>query len=290
MKINKKKGILFISVLLIILTVTALILIPFFKRTSVNRYTREDLENVDNISLITHCTTIGGINNSVAGFKESVRLGADSVIVDICFKKDGTPVLTDDYSLVDNSEKAELLFKTLNEEKYDDITVYLKIAQLSDLSSLNELAIKYNLIDRLFLIGIDRDHYGLLSSDNTIIPILLNYEFSSEELSGLDNGEFKIPNIMENYGAFGLIIDSEQVTSQLSDTLKEYNIIFVADGIDSKSKMCKTLLNGADNIIVSNIEESKKILDDWTEKMQERYKASVEKSINSLSKKAEENK
>ena len=51
--------------------------------------------------------------------------------------------------------------------------------------------------------------------------------------------------------------------------------------------MCKTILNGTGNIIVTDIKEARETLDKWTGKIQERYKNSVDKSINELSKEAE---
>ena len=54
--------------------------------------------------------------------------------------------------------------------------------------------------------------------------------------------------------------------------------------------MCKTLLDGANNVIVTDIKKAKETLDELTEEMQKRYKASVDKSIKELSKKADNNK
>ena len=124
---------------------------------------KEDIKNVDNISLISRCSEIGGKKNSVAGVKESVRLGANAVIVDLCFRKDGTPVITDNYSNADSAETVEELFKAMSEDKFRKIGIYLNIVQLSDISKLNTLAVSYNMLDRLFLIGFDSERYDIIS-------------------------------------------------------------------------------------------------------------------------------
>ena len=170
----EKKGIVIISAVIAIAVVTTIILIPLLRHNSVSGYMKEDIKNVDNISLISRCSEIGGKKNSVAGVKESVRLGANAVIVDLCFRKDGTPVITDNYSNADSAETVEELFKAMSENKFRKIGIYLNIVQLSDISKLNTLAVSYNMLDRLFLIGIDSDRYDLISSDDTIIPILLD--------------------------------------------------------------------------------------------------------------------
>lgn len=283
----EKKGIVIASAVIAIAVVAAIILIPLLRHNSVSGYMKEDIKNVDNISLISRCSEISGRKNSVAGVKESVRLGANAVIVDLCFRKDGTPVITENYSNADSAETVEALFKAMNEDKFKKIRIYLNIVQLSDISRLNTLAVNYNMLDRLFLIGIDSDRYDLISSDDTIIPLLLDYTFGSDELSAAKNGNFKKPDILEKKGAAGLVLSNSQITPELVEVLNDYGIIFLADEVDGTAEMCKTILNGTENIIVTDIKEARETLDKWTEKIQERYKASVDKSIKELSKEAE---
>ena len=283
----EKKGIVIVSAVIAIAVFTTIILSPLLRHKSVSGYMKEDIKNVDNISLISRCSEIGGKKNSVAGVKESVRLGANAVIVDLCFRKDGTPVITDNYSNADSAETVEELFKAMSEDKFRKIGIYLNIVQLSDISKLNTLAVSYNMLDRLFLIGIDSDRYNLISSDDTIIPILLDYTFGSDELASVKSGKFKRPDILEEKGASGLVLDNSQITPELVETLNDYGIIFLADGVDGTAEMCKTILNGTGNIIVTDIKEARETLDKWTEKIQERYKKSVDKSIKELSKEAE---
>lgn len=287
---SEKKGVIIISIILVVAISAAFILIPLIRRGSGNRFMREDLKNVDNIALISHCIEIDGNKNSVAGFKESVRLGADAVIVDLCFRKDGTPVITDDYSSADRAETAEELFKAMNDEKYDETGLYLNIVQLSDLSKLNSLVISYNIIGRTYLIGIDSEHYDLINTDDTIIPFLLDYSFSDNELSDLKNGNFTRPEVLNKYGATGLVLGNEQISEELVEALDDYGIPFTVDNIGDVNDMCRTLLKGANNVIVNNLKESKSTLDEWTLEMQKRYKQSVDKSLKALSEKDKNNK
>lgn len=286
----EKKGVTAVSAIIVILVVAALILVPLLKHNSVSGYMKDELQNVDNVSLISRCSEVEGKKNSVAGVKESVRLGANAVIVDLCFRKDGTPVITESYSNADSAETVDELFKAMSEEKFKKIGIYLNIVQLSDISKLNTLAVNYNMLDRLFLIGIDSDRYDLISTDDTIVPFLLDYTFESDELSAAKDGSFRKPDILEKKGAAGLVLDRTQITPELVETLNDYGIIFVTDGIENTVEMCKTLLDGANNVIVTDIKKAKETLDEWTEEMQKRYKASVDKSIKELSKKADNNK
>ena len=284
----EKKGLIAISAVLIAVIVAAAIIIPIARRNSVSSYIREDLSNVDNISLISHCSEVDGAKNSVAGFKESVRLGANAVIVDLCFKKDGTPVMTDSYSEIDSAEKVEALFAAMNEEKFNSACVYLNIVQLSDIARLNSLAVEYNVVDRVFLTGIDTDRYELIGTDDTILPFLIDYTFTAEELDSVKNGSFSKPEALEKTGASGLVTDYSQLCDELVETLNDYGILFAVDGIEDTPDMCKALLCGANNVIVKHIKKSRETVDEWTLEMQNRYKESVDKSIKALSKKTED--
>ena len=284
----EKKGLIAISAVLIAVIVAAVIIIPTVRRNSVSSYMREDLSNVDNISLISHCSEVDGTVNSVAGFKESVRLGANAVIVDLCFKKDGTPVMTDSYSEIDSAEKVEALFSAMNEEKFKSACVYLNIVQLSDIAKLNSLAVEYNVVNRVFLTGIDADRYELIGTDDTILPFLIDYTFTSEELDSVKNGSFSKPEALEKTGASGLVTDYSQLSDELVETLNDYGILFAVDGIKDTPDMCKALLCGANNVIVKDIKKSRETVDEWTLEMQNRYKESVDKSIKALSKKTED--
>lgn len=286
---TEKKRIIVVSTIVLVAVIAAAIFIPYFRNKSVSGYMKEDLKNVDNVSLIAHCAEIDGKKDSVAGVKESVRLGANAVIVDLCFRKDGTPVMTDDYSSADSAETVEQLFKAMNDDKYNKTVIYLNIVQLGEMTGLNTLAVEYGMLDRLFLTGIDSDRYDLIKSDDTIVPFLLDYTFNSDELSSMNDGSFKKPDILEKKGAAGFVIDASQISPELVEVLHDYGIYFMADGIDGVSEMCEILLDGTENVTVSDIAKAKETLDKWTEKMQERYKASVEKSIKELSNKAEEN-
>lgn len=285
----EKKGIIVISAVLVAAVVVAAVVFPIIRRSSVSGYMNEDLKNVDNINLISRCSEIDGKKNSVAGFKESVRLGADTVIVDLCFKNDGTPVMSDSYAEVDSSETVQSLFSAMNEDKFKDINVYLNIVQLSDLTQLNSLSVEYNVVSRVFLTGIDPDHYDLIGTDDTILPFLLNYTFSSEELDSAKDGSFSIPQVIKDYGATGLVISYSQLSEELVEALNDYGITLTVDGTEKTADMCNALLTGANNIIVKDIQKARETVDEWTLRMQERYKKSVDKSIKELSDKSDDN-
>jgi hypothetical protein len=283
----RKKGLIAVSVSIVAAVILLIILSPFIRSgingAMVKKYTDQDLKSVDNINIIGHCVTVDGLDNSVAGVKEAVRLGADAVVVDICFLTDGTPVMCSDYSNVNSSPLLEDLFKAMNEDTYLKLTLYLNIVQLSSLSVINKLAVQYSILDRIFLIGIDSDRYGMITNDDTIIPLLLDYSPTTEDLNNAKNNSVSAPQCISEYGASGLIIESKNISSELIAAYNDLGITVIVDKFSSSSSVCKALISGADKVYVNDISETRKILDSWIEKMQQRNESSVEQSINNLS-------
>ena len=273
---NKKRSITVITVVAVVIAIALAVLSPFISdgidRLTARRYIGQDIKNVDNIVLIGECPEVDGKAQSVAGVKEAVRLGADAVKVDLCFRSDGTPVITDRYENNAEADTVEELFNEMNGDKYKDVTVYLNIIQLSSLTELNRLAVKYDMVGRAYLIGIDESHYGLVTNDDTIVPFLLKYEFTKDDLQKIKDGKFSAPECIAKYGAGGLEIDLKFATEEIISTLNDFGIPFTVSGIESISDYCRVLLNEASTVIVEDIESATQVLDSWIEAMQERNK------------------
>lgn len=282
---KSKKRIIACAVILAV-SVIAVIIFPFIRNAADNgvirKYTAQDLKNVDNVILLSDCIEVDGNTNSVAGVKEAVRLGAKAVTVDLCFRKDGTPVITDNYENSESATTVEELYTALNGEDYKDIRIYFNIVQLSGMTKLNSLTVRYNMVGRTYIIGIDESHYGIITSDSTIIPFLLKYQLTKEDKNAVADGTFSSPACIAQYGASGIEIDAKDATPEVIQTLNDFGIPFIVSGIDSVNSFCQTLLNGASTVYVADIKQSSDILDEWTVSMQERHSISVEQSLADL--------
>lgn len=286
---TKKKGIAIAAVIIALSAVLLAVFMPYLRQLGDNvgtyGYMDKDLKNVDNIVLLAHCAEIEWQKNSVAGFKEAVRQGADAVVVDLCFKPDGTPVITDNYGQIDSAPLLENLLMTMKEEKYSEINVFLNIVQFSGFSVLNKLVADYGLAPRLTLIGIDPEHYELIKANDTIVPVYLSYKLSSDERAAIEDGSFEAPSVIDEYGADGLVIPYSDCKEKFIEALDGFGIPTVIDSADNNSQLCSALCANAQTVYVKDAEKSRKLLDKWIAEMQERYQSSVEKSLEDLSKK-----
>lgn len=285
---NKKLGILITCVLVVVIAVVAVVTAPLIKTASeesaVHKYTSQNLKNVDNVVLLSHCIEIDSKTNSVAGVKEAVRLGAQAVAVDLCFRKDGTPVITDNYENVDSATTLEELYVALSSDGFNEVQLYLNIVQLAEMGKLNALTVDNNMVGRTLITGIDEAHYGMITGDSTIIPFLLKYELTKDDKDAISDGSFSVPESIAQYGASGLEISAKDASAEVVTALNDFGVPFIVSGIDSIDSFCETLLNGASTVYVDDIEKYAGLLDDWTVSMQERHSISVEQSLAELKK------
>lgn len=286
---NKKKPIIIASaavvVVAILVTIFSNSIVAGFRGISLHKYLEQDLETINTIKLVAHSIAIEDEADTLAGVKEAVRQGANGVVVDICFKEDGTPVMCSDYNNVDSSPLLEDLFKNMNGEMLKKADIFLNIIQLSELTKLNKLAVDYDIVSRLYIIGIDEAHYGLISGDDTIIPFFLNYTLSDEEKSAIANDSFTIPEVINKYNAFGLVLDLSDCNAETIQAFDDYGVPVMVTSIEKDSQLCDALTNNAKFVYVNDAENSREILDQWTKKIQKRYEKSVEHSLEELSEK-----
>ncbi len=282
---KKKSGILIAAVSIIVCAVLVAMLSPFIKSgvdsLTAKKYIAEDLKNVDSITLIAHSSEVDGNRNSVAGVKEAVRLGADAVVVDLCFRANGTPVMTDNYESNTSAPTVETLFTAMNEKKYEDVKIYFNIVQLSTLSEFNRLAVEYNMTGRIYLFGIDKSRYGLISSDDTIAPFLLKYKITEDDKKLIKTDTFSVPECIAQYGASGLELDASDASLEVIKAFDDFGVPFIVSNVSSVKDLCTALLNGANSIYVEDIEKSADILDGWIKAMQERNRSEIEQSLKS---------
>lgn len=279
-----------VTIISVILVITAVILVVFssqirngFADMSAKKYTNVEIVNSKNIFFVSKAINMNGKSNTVSGFKEAVRLGAKGVIADICFKNDGTPFMSDNYEKSDSSEDLEKLFKAFISDKFSSIKIYLNIVQLSELSKLNELVSKYDMQSRIALMGIDDEHYGLITSDQTIIPIYIDYKFSSKQISEMENGKFSIPDEIGRYGVTGLVIQCDDYNETICSTLNEYGIPVLVSDIENNKQLSEAIVGGGQYFVVNDIEQADKFFKKWISNVQISNRSQVDKSLNDLS-------
>lgn len=247
------------------------------ERDRIEGYLSRKLETYGDMNIVSDAAEVDGKLNTVAGIKEAHRLGADTVTLDLCFNADNVPVICADYDdITKDTLKLEDVYRLLGEEKYSTLRINLRLRQLGSLGKFNELLDRYGLSGRVIISGIDKNRYSLISGDSTAAGIFFDYVPQKDAKASLN----EIIAIQKEYGISGVIIDSRNITEELTEKLNQRGIVFIVGNTDDELSMFSALGAGACNIETSSPETLLGVFDRWKEQTRENMDKSILDELN----------
>ncbi len=277
---GKKTAIIAISVVMavvIILGVGIPVVSDLRKTKAIEKYTGENLELYSEINIISECAVIDKMEYSIAGIKEAVRLGADTVTLDLCFKADGTPVITDDYANINaDSLLAEDVFKLMTTESYKDVRINFRLKQLVTFTVFNELLNKYDVSKRVFITGIDKARYSLIKGTDTVAKVYFDYTPEDENNAKTE----KISAMITEYSLGGVVIDSKHITKELVEALSQKGVSYIINGVNDEIDMYRIMSYGAYAIETDSPDTLKDSYESWRSISLQRLDSSILDNLN----------
>ena len=243
----------------------------------IEQYTESNLELYSELNVITDSVSVDGNAHSLAGIKEAVRLGADTVTVDLCFNPDGTPVVIDDYTNIsDTTLKVEEVFKLLNTDNYKDININFRLRQLSSLTEFNRLVNEYDVSKRVIITGIDSNRYSLISGTDT--PVKVYFDFKPADT--IENSVESVNKLMADYSLGGVVIEVKSATKELIDALSQKGVPYIISSVDKEVDMYCVMSYGAYAIETDSPHLLKEAYKSWKELTLQRLDASILDELN----------
>lgn len=240
MKSKKKIAIPVIAVILGVICILLCVYPRIINNLLIKEYQSQKLELYSQLNIVSDSFPVDGNPDSLSGFKEAVRLGADTVTMNLCFKNDGTPVICENYDLLtDDTLKAEEIFKLMNEDNYIDTKVNFRIRQLGSLTVFNFLISEYDLSDRVILSGIDESRYSLLHGTDTPAGLYFDYNANDDINACVE----EVNTMIADYGIRGVIVDDAD--AQLVDAFCQKGISFIVSDVDDEIDMYRLMSYGA---------------------------------------------
>lgn len=279
--LKNKKLIVIIAVLLAAAVVAAVLISVGVKdkkeEKQISGYLNQKLETYGELNIISDAVEVDGSKYSVASVKEAIRLGANTVTLDLCFNEDNVPVICGSYDeITKDTLRLEEIFKLMNEEKYSSNVINLRLRQLGSLSVFNRLFEEYNMSGKVIISGIDKNRYSLISGDSTAAGIFFDYTPDKDVKKSLD----EIRKMEKEYGISGVIIDSKDITQELAEELNQRGIVFIVGSASEEIDMYSALNAGASNIETPSPEEFNRLYSEWKEQTKENMEKSVLAEVN----------
>lgn len=202
--------------------------------------------------IITAQTGCLGYNeNSLLGAKAGLKTQASAIEVDISFLEDGTPVLAKSfYEADENSVPLKVLFEEM--KRFPDAKIYLYLREISNIQGIDELVIEYNMINRVFLIGVTESTIEFLLSCGSNLPYYLNFE-TDEKTAGDETAVAKELEGVAEYCPMGIVVPAAKLTKELVESaLNNYGFEVLAIDAQSSQEIANAFKCGATNIITKS--------------------------------------
>ncbi len=242
----------------------------------IDGYLNQKIETYGKINIVSDAVLIDGEKNTIAGIKEAFRLGAETVTLDLCFNEKDVPVICDDYGDISKETlRLEKVLKLLNDEKYSDLKLNLRLRQLGSLTKFNSLLKKYKAGGRVIISGINKNKYSLISGDATSAGVFFDYVPKKDRTDSLN----EILALKKEYNIAGVIIDSGDITQELVETLNQRGITFIIGKTDKEIDMYSVLGSGANNIETSSPEKLMEVYSLWMERTRDGEDKSIMNKI-----------
>lgn len=279
MKISKKKIITISIIMAALILIAAIIplIINAKNKSLIEQYTNNNLELYSELNIITDCAVIDKKAHTLAGIKEAVKNGADTVTLDLCFTTDGTPVVTDDYTGINESTlKVADVFDLISREEYQNTSINFRLRQLVTLSVFNNLVNEYNLSKRIMISGIDSNRYSLISGNDTAAKVYFDFKASGDIAADIE----AISVLIADNNLNGVILDAEDVSKEFIDALSQKGISYIISNTDGELDLYRLMSYGAYAIETGSPALLSQIYNSWQEITLKRIDASIVDELN----------
>ncbi|MBQ8228641.1 MAG: hypothetical protein IJZ88_06470 [Clostridia bacterium] len=277
---KKKQIILIVSIVSAIL-IACCVIIPLAINARNNKiiesYTNQNLELYSKLNIISDCAVINKKTHSLDGIKEAVRKGADTVTLDLCFKEDGTPVITDDYTNIsDETLKVKDVFALIIRDEYSEVKINFRLRQLITLSVLNDLISEYDVAKRVIISGIDSNRYSLISGTDTAAKVYFDFIPTDDT----EDSVKKVTDLIAEYNLSGVIIDVNNATKELVDSLSLKGISYIINNADDEIDLYRIMSYGAYAIETDSPEVLLNAYNSWRDITLKRIDTSILDELN----------
>lgn len=223
-------------------------------------YDERRLTFVDGFTITAHTGAFDTEDNTVASVQKCIDEKVEVLEVDIRQRPDGTVVMGHDI-ITTNNDGTELssVLRMLNDT---DIQVNLDIKETKCLTDLHDLLVEENMLDQVFLTGIEPHQVKAVKERCPDIAYYINYKPSRIKIFS-DDYQQKLVDLLEETGAVGINCHYNYASRTLSDTLHKNGYKLSVWTVDNKHSIKRMLVSKPDNITTHYPDFVQKIIDNW---------------------------
>lgn len=237
---NKKVIAVFVCLALVFAIGSGVIFSMYLKT---EEYKNKPLKITEDFTYTAHTGCIDTPDNSLESIDVGVSLGAKIVEFDVQYYN-GKPVLAHDEPKGDEVTLEEAFLKV---KEYDGLKVNVDIKSVEYLYTVNQVADKTDVKDRIFFTGIEEKDVEKVKKDCPDIDYYLNVDVLPEKKQ-TDEYLTSLVSKVKNCGAVGINFNKNNATEKLVNTFHENGLLVSIWTVNDYSDIYEILSYGPDNI------------------------------------------
>lgn len=223
-------------------------------------YEEMELTFVEGFTITAHSGAFNTVDNSLENIQAVVDNKVEVCEFDVRLRPDGTVVLSHDL-VVSNNDGVELAtaFEML---KGTGIYINLDIKETRALAPLNALVEQYDMLQWVFLTGIEGYQVNAVKENCPNISYYLNYSPSRLKIFTTDYQQ-KLITMLEESGAVGINCNHKCACARLSEVLHNNGFKLSVWTVDRHWVNKRVLIIKPDNITTRQYKEVHELIENW---------------------------
>ncbi len=211
---------------------------------------------MNNITITAHTGCERTPANSIESISAGAASGADIVEFDIRFDKNNMPVLSHDKPK-GGEVTLEQAFKKLSE--YENLRANIDIKCTENIKEIQNLAEKYNLLDRVFYTGVFEHFVEAVKKDSPKIPYYLNIRDVIKPKKQSQEYLQSLVKVVKDNGAVGINFNYKNASKKLVDAFHENGFLVSIWTVNRPWKFVRIMKMSPDNITTKKPGLAKKL-------------------------------
>lgn len=210
---------------------------------------------VKNFTYTAHTGCMGTKANSLESIDVGVENGAQIVEIDVQYYK-GVPVLSHDAPKGDEITLEQGFLKI---KEFENLKVNVDIKSVEHISAVRDIAIKTQVMDRIFFTGIKDDFVAAVKENCPDIEYYLNVDVLSPA-KHTDEYLLSLVDKVKKSGAVGINFNKDNASEKLVEVFHNNGLLVSIWTVNGYFKIRKILSYGPDNITTRRPDRLKKAL------------------------------
>ena len=209
-----------------------------------DRYMKYEINIPSGFTVTAHAGSMGTEENTVASLLTAAKY-ADVLEMDVCFDKDGVPVLSHEVPPPEGCAKLEDALQALASLPGKKANLDLKA--VDDLAQIERLAVRAGVADRVFFTGVHDDFLPAVKKAGLSIPYYLNCSVPEEKAND-EEYLLSLAKKVKDSGAVGINLHHSGVSALMAEVFHANGLLVSVWTVNDAEDMCRILSYGVDNI------------------------------------------